>query len=302
MPDPELMRRFQRRLRYQQARSWQKPLLDPGRFVANQLRKYGVPRREVGSVYGASTFYLPEFSVVEGEMVSQEIASYSVFEPALTAAFLHLVQPGQVVLDIGMHLGYYATLFAVLVGSEGRVHAFEPTPSTRELARRNTDRFPQIAVHPLALWSSSGTLSLRDYGVKWMGWNSLRTAKLDEEPVTPKQIDVKTTTLDEFRGTLPENPRVALIKIDAESAERDIIAGGKGLLRKDQPLISVEVGDHQGSKESRRLVEDLRALDYMPWEFKGGQFVPHQPRNQYTYDNLVFAPDSAPLNQQPAGS
>src|SRR5687768_467186 len=124
MPDPELLTRFRTCLKYQQAKAWQKPLLNPRRFVTNQLRKYGLPSRNAGTVYSTPTFYLPDFTVVEGEMVSQGIESYSLFEPELTEAFLHLVQPGQTVLDIGMHLGYYATLFAVLVGKQGRVHAF----------------------------------------------------------------------------------------------------------------------------------------------------------------------------------
>jgi len=295
MANPEMLKRFRGCVRYQGARWWQKPFFNPRRFLANQLRKRGFLSGIPGEIGAVPTFHLVQFAIVEGEMVSQQIASYGVYEPDSTEAFLHLIKPGQVVLDIGMHLGYYATLFAALVEKSGEVHAFEPTSSTREIALLNTKRFLQIQVHPLAVWSSPRTLLLRDYGPKWMGFNSLVRVKLDEEPAPPKEIEVQTTTLDEFRSSL-RRP-VALIKIDAESAERDIVRGAKGLLERDQPVISAEVGDRADSKESRLLVEDLIVLGYTPWEFRSGRFRRHQTRERYAYDNLIFAPASRDLSE-----
>jgi FkbM family methyltransferase len=295
MPETEILARFESCLRYQQARSWQKPLLSPGRFLANQLRRYGLDFHRPGSVHQVRAFHVREFNVVQGELVSQQIASYSFFEPELTGAFLHLVKPGEVVLDIGMHLGYYATLFAVLVGERGEVHAFEPTPTTREIGELNTRKFPQIKVHPVALWSSARRMVLRDYGLRWMGFNSVTSIKLEEEPAPAREIEVKAVTLDQFSAELKPGSKVALMKIDAESAERDILAGGRNLLERDKPLISVEVGDHSASRESRQLVEDLMGMGYLPWEFKGGRFSRHQPLEIYAYDNLVFAPSGTVL-------
>jgi FkbM family methyltransferase len=288
MAEDEILARFQSCLRYHKARPWKKPLLNPVRFLGNQFRKYGLDFRRPGSVHPVRAFHFPQFNIVQGELVSEQIASYCLFEPELTEAFLHLIGPGEVVMDIGMHLGYFATLFAVLVGQRGEVHAFEPTPATREIGKLNTRRFPQIKVHPLAVWSSARTLILRDYGLHWMGFNSVTKIKLDQEPATPKEIEVRTVTLDAFSSDLGK--RIALLKIDAESAEREIVAGGKALIERDRPLISVEVGDQSASKESRLLVNDLTALGYVPWEFGAGGFRRHEPRERYSYDNLIFAP------------
>ncbi|MBI4660983.1 MAG: FkbM family methyltransferase [Verrucomicrobia bacterium] len=294
MDAPQLLKGFQACRRYRQAPAWQKPWIDPRRFLRNQLMRFGVSPGQPGNLRTVAAFHLPEFTVVSGEGVSQEISSYGFFEPDLTEAFLRLIKPGQVAIDIGMHLGYYATLFALVAGEQGQVHGFEPTPSTREIAKRNTDRFPQIQVHPFAVWSSIGTLRFQDFGLQWMAFNSFGKPKLGAEPVKPNEIEVQTTTLDRFRESL-DRP-VALVKIDAESAEREIVAGGTSLLKTDRPIVTVEVGDSDGSGSSRALVGDLVALEYVPWEFRTGRFLRHELRAEYTYDNLIFAPGQRDLS------
>ncbi|MSU20420.1 MAG: FkbM family methyltransferase [Pedosphaera sp.] len=294
MSDATLLQRFHACLHYKQAKPWQKPFLNPRRFARNQMRKRGLVAADPGALRAVPTFHLPEFTVVSGEFVSEEISSYGLFEPELTEAFLRLVKPGQVVVDIGMHLGYYATLFAVLVGAQGEVHAFEPTPSTREISRRNTSRFAHVTVHPFAVWSSVQTIAFQDFGLRWMAFNSLAQAKIAEAPVPAKQIDVQTITLDQFRHSLGK--RVSFVKIDAESAEREILAGARELLGMDQPIVSVEVGDRGGARDSRSLVNDFRELDFAPWEFGSGRFSRHEPREIYDYDNLIFAPARSDLS------
>ena len=290
--EQSLIDRFHSCLRYARAERWEKPFLDPKRFLSNQLRTRGWTKLKPGEQRTIETFYLRSFTVVTGEKVSEQIASYGVYEPELTEAFLRLVRPGQTVLDIGMHLGYYATLFATLVGSKGSVHAFEPTPSTRQLAARNIALFPQITLHPEAVWNKNETLTFRDYGIDWMAFNSFTEAKMAGAPA-PREFSVQTVTLDSFRATLGQ--RISLIKIDAESAEAQIIDGASALLKMDQPLLSLEVGDLGHQSAGAALIKLLQQQSYEPWEFKRGQFARHQIAQNYSYDNLIFAPRAADL-------
>jgi len=270
-----------------------KPFLNPARFLRNQLRRR-FHTASPGALARTDAFHWRDFTVVEGECVSEAIIHYGIYEPALTEAFLRLVTPGQVVVDVGMHLGYFTTLFAVRVGPAGAVHAFEPTPSTREIARHNTRRCPQVQVHPYALWSASQELSFQDFGLQWMAFNSLSRPRLEGVQATPKTYRVQTTTLDEFRRTLSRP--VALVKIDAESAELEILKGADALLAQDRPILTLEVGDAPaGSTASRDLVAWLSARGYRSWEWRKGGFHRHEARDHYEYDNLVFAPESREL-------
>lgn len=284
------MGRLRRLESYRKARGWQKPLIAPSRFFRNQWRKLTWSPARAGQTLEAETIHLDRFAVVSGEAVSEEIAGYGVYEAGLTEAFLNLIKPGALVVDVGMHLGYYTTLFATLAGATGEVHAFEPTPSTRELAARNVGRFSNITVHPFAMWSRKQTMTFRDYGVKWMAFNSFTAAKLGDGPKEAKEIQVICTTLDEFRRQLTRP--ISVMKIDAESAELEIIKGGRETLLSDRPVVSMEVGDADGQSASGAVVQAMRELHFRPWQFVGGRFEPHEPRTSYAYDNLLFAHES----------
>jgi FkbM family methyltransferase len=289
----ELFSRFERHWEYRRAPSWRKLLLNPRRVFSNRLLKYGIVRFQPGTLRTVAAFHAPRFTVVSGESVSEEIAGYGIYEPNLTAALLRLIKPGDTVVDIGMHLGYYSVLFALLVGERGRVHAFEPTPSTRELAQRNIGGFRQVTVHAKAVWSGEEKLAFQDYGPQWMAFNSFTEARMENFQQPAEKFTVQSTSLDAFRKQLGR--RISLVKIDAESAERQIILGGLSLLRQDGPIVTLEVGDFEGQTSSRELISLLEAQGYRPWEFMGGKFQKHQLRTTYTYDNLLFAPERVQL-------
>ena len=294
MVDSNLERQFWRCVNYKVAARWQKPFLNPVRFLRNQLHCRQIPTYKLGEQRRVNAFHLSPFTIVNGEAVSELIANYGIYEEELTEAFLHLIEPGQVVVDVGMHLGYFTALFAQLVGSGGRVHSFEPTPSTRELARANVGQFPQVTVHPFAVWSSAKTMTFRDYGIECMAFNSFTVARMENAPM-PTLFEAETMTLDQLRETL--HSPIALIKIDAESAERDILMGSASVLQSDGPIISLEVGDEgDTSGRSRELIEMTHKMNYRAWEFQNGRFAIHSVRSSYTYDNLIFAPISLDLS------
>ncbi len=290
----QLQDEFNQCARYLRARSWQKPIINPRRFLRNQWRvrtgrgkPWGVPAKH-------AAFHLSPFTIVNGEGVSESIAAYGLYEADLTEAFLRLIKPGQVVLDIGMHVGYYATIFAQLTGPTGQVHAFEPTPSTRDIAAENVARFPNLTVHAYAVWSGSQTVEFNDFGTKYMAFNSFSEPRLDGHQLTPTKFQAETIALDSFRSQLGKP--IALVKVDAESAEWNIIEGAQQLLRTDRPLVTLEVGDFGPGGQSSKLIQFIESANYRTWEFNRGKFVRHQTRTTYSYDNLIFAPSECDLS------
>ena len=64
--------------------------------------------------------------------------------------YLRKIKKGHTVLDIGANQGYYTSLFSILTGYKGQVHAFEPVPESfskleklRKLSREISDNFSE---------------------------------------------------------------------------------------------------------------------------------------------------------------
>jgi hypothetical protein len=103
--------------------------------------------------------------------------------------------------------------------------------------------------------------------------------------------EVPAISLDEYvevRGLRPD-----FVKIDAESAEIEVLRGMQATLSRFQPTVTLEVGDvsPEAPVSSRELVQFLVARGYQAFEYAGGSIIPHQVRQTYEYDNILFVPD-----------
>lgn len=68
------------------------------------------------------------------------LSVWGIYEPAITALVQDRIKPGMNVIDVGANIGYYTLLFSRLVGSEGKVYAFEPDPENAEILKINLER------------------------------------------------------------------------------------------------------------------------------------------------------------------
>ncbi|MEO7961989.1 MAG: FkbM family methyltransferase, partial [Ginsengibacter sp.] len=59
------------------------------------------------------------------------------FEYSTLQLFTTILQPGDVILDVGANAGLYSVFYSRLVGENGHVHAFEPDVNTYGLLREN---------------------------------------------------------------------------------------------------------------------------------------------------------------------
>lgn len=253
-------------------------------------------RKTGSSVRKRSTLVWGEpITVVYPDTASIDIARYGCYEEGLTKIVLNHVGPGVSFFDIGAHIGYYTMLASWLVGETGQVHAFEPTPSTFELLQSNTQGKANVKLNQVAISSASGNMTFNDYGIEYMGSNSKYVARLDKKSLsrlTPSKISVASLTLDDYVEHCGVHPD--FIKIDAESSEFEILQGMPNVLERNKPIISVEVGDMEieGVPSSAELIDYLMTKGYKPYEFVAGAFAVHQIKPRYTYDNILFLPES----------
>ncbi|HEY9851385.1 MAG TPA: FkbM family methyltransferase [Leptolyngbyaceae cyanobacterium] len=200
-------------------------------------------------------FWGEKMRVITGETVSQGIISFGYGEPSITALMLRLLELGQTMVDVGTHFGYEALLGCRLVGSQGRVICFEPSPTTFAIAHKNLAHFSQIELRQEAVADQHGTLSLQNRPIWLSAFNSLVTT-----PTQINSINVPVTTLD---LTLANRTRpVDLIKCDVEGLEMAVLKGANQLLSEDAPVLILEADmPSREGKNSSRTYEQAMYLE-----------------------------------------
>ena len=265
-------------------------IFDPGllRFITRWRA-----RRGDGRIVPAQLFFGREMKVVLPEIVSEQIFTYGLFDDVVSWLAVKATRPGDVVLDIGAHFGYFTLLFSELVGGKGRVVAFEPTPSTFGLLKGNIDRYKNVVAENMALGSKVGEAALCDHGLKYCAWNSLaeesRLGVLPPE-VTQTRVSVGLTTVDDFVKQHGLKP--GLIKIDAENFEAEVMVGAEQTICSHAPSVIMETGSAAALKAGSFLV----AHDYQLFVSEGCGSLDHWQAGldsaNTRFKDILFVPPS----------
>ncbi len=248
-----------------------------------------------GIAWRANLFFGKHISGVFPDVVFSFLYLYGYSEEGLTTMILKYLKPGMIFFDIGAHIGYESVLASVIVGKTGKVYSFEPTPSTFEQLFSNLISFRNVFVYPLAAWSKTQDLNFLDYGPFYAGCNSYREARMPEEylkKIVPKKLRVKAVSLNDFCKTFRIEPD--FVKIDAESAELEVLKGMQAVIQKNKPIISIEIGDKEVNSRngSRACIKLLEKLGYIAYGIEDGKIRQHKLKSSYhlIYDNLLFLP------------
>ena len=147
---------------------------------------------------------------------------------------------GGVFLDVGANIGFFVLPIAELVGSEGRVLAFEPAPDAAHLLRseaRARGVLSRISLYEMALSDEVGSLALRADPAH-PDDTTKRSLFIDDGPVV---AEVPIRALDELVGSgdveLPHG--VDAVKIDVEGAEVRVLRGMRRTLERHRPRMMV---------------------------------------------------------------
>lgn len=218
---------------------------------------------------------------------------YHFVEEDLTFFLLKYLKPGMTFLDVGAHIGYFSMLASFLVGPNGQVHAFEVTPRTYKMLVTNVSHLKNVRTNLIAIWSKARVINFRDYGPIYAACNSFMEGKIAPKILKRLQLHIwkaKAISLDEY--CLKNNIKPDFIKIDAESAEYEIIKGMVKTIKKYSPIISMEIGDKDFSmvKGSRESIKLLEAFGYIAFNFSNGKIVKHMLKDDYRwiFGNVVF--------------
>lgn len=162
------------------------------------------------------------------------------YEPHVMRALRRILRDGDVFLDLGAHIGYHSYFAAGLVGTTGRVFAFEPDPENYLRLKKNLEAFPYAKAEQCAIWSGETKLTFaRSESTEESGWGAL--ARVHHAPER-EQIEVESVSLDAWT----ERSAVKAIraaKIDVEGSEFEVLQGAQRVLQQMRPILLFEMNE-----------------------------------------------------------
>jgi FkbM family methyltransferase len=169
-----------------------------------------------------------------------------------------LLDPGDVAIDAGAHIGFFTIQMAAMVGSEGRVYAFEPFGANANLLEQSVveNQFrDRVVFRRAAVGAASGTATLT-FPVETLNSGGAYLLRPGTAPLAGNQkTEVPVVALD----TLELRRPVRFIKMDVEGAEPLVVRGAQRILKEDRPVILSELHPTQLDRASGVTADEFLA-------------------------------------------
>lgn len=173
---------------------------------------------------------------------------YGTFEAAELNFVNRYLRPGDKAMDVGANVGIFSVVMGATVGSKGQVFAFEPVAANVLRLEKNLRKnaLSNVQIFPVALGAAEGHMNLRM--ATDPAYSSLR--EVQGGFGGGADVLIKVRTLDGIWKELG-SPDIALVKIDVEGAEIDVLRGASSFLATCRPTLLVEANS-EGELDSLR--------------------------------------------------
>ena len=196
------------------------------------------------------------------------------YEPLLQN-YHNLIQPEDVVIDVGSNQGIYSLAFAKIVGPKGKVISIEPFKEMNNYFRYNIkiNDFKNIEIIEKVISDKIGFEEI-DFG------NGIVSASIVRNFRNSEKLKIESITIDEICKDLD---KLDFIKIDIEGAELKALKGAKDTINSLKPKLSLEVDENSFYE----VCSFLKKYDYKPFIFDDQKLVEINKINK-EYPTMIF--------------
>lgn len=199
-----------------------------------------------------------KIAVFANDYIGNQIIQHGFFEKRSLDMIFSFLAPvledikSETALDVGANIGNHSLYFSRYFSY---VQAFEPHPRAYALLAFNSQEVANIDVYNFGLGDSQGLVELNDNWAN-MGSASIKHAWTE----APNKVAAKVGLLDDVSA---EVDKIALIKIDVEGFEPNVLRGAKKTIKKHQPLILIEQLQTEFVNGSTESIEILLREGYL---------------------------------------
>jgi FkbM family methyltransferase len=186
----------------------------------NQLKTGSIKFNDNIFHYGDKDSGIPEFIITNNG-----------YEEVTLHKIESILMNDNVFFDLGANIGFYTVLGSKLVGKNGKVISFEPTPDTRKYLIKNilANDLHNVVVEPLAISNKSGKAFFE------VTDNSECNSIVLDENVVSEMIEIDTISIDDYCIKNNINS-IDLIKMDIEGQEYNALLGMNNINKKSKNL------------------------------------------------------------------
>lgn len=210
------------------------------------------------------------------------------FENGEIAFMKRTLNNGDIFIDIGSNIGLFALEASPIVGNQGHVIAFEPSPDTfgRLLENVELNNFKNIECRNKGVSDKKEMLEISISSSGYDAWNTFAPGDSDK---FHKTVSVEVNSLDDELKDI-DKKRIKLIKIDVEGWEKFVLLGAEDLLRNYNPIFMMEFTESNTFAAGymvQELYDMLVEKGYEWFKYKDDTLFPESKKLHYPYDNLI---------------
>ncbi len=176
-------------------------------------------------------------------------------------------------IDVGANVGIYSYYFSTFSES---VDSFEPVKQISSLLEAYALRCKKVKLHNVGLSNRVGKFNIYypyTISTREPNWG---LASLTNPCIDCGVLSVDVRRLDDYKFT-----NVDIIKIDVEGHEMDVVLGAVETIRRDRPILLVEIEQRHLKRPISDVFDYIIKLGYVGGFYRGGRFT---PLNEFSYE------------------
>jgi FkbM family methyltransferase len=203
--------------------------------------------------------YFGTFSCVDGDLITKNLEAFGAHSLEELNAIFSFIKEGDIVLDIGAHIGTFSIPIAQKVGSKGHIHSFEAFNQNYDLLNENIKN--NKLTNRISTYFGVVTDQSRCYRPFFDQNNSGGTYFIQEssDETTQTNSIVPDQIIDQ------DGPPISFIKIDVEGMEIDVLHACKKIIEKYKPILYMEINRHALKRQNTTpnlLEKEMKAWGY----------------------------------------
>ncbi len=225
-----------------------------------------------------------------------EILNFGDYESEEIRMINKFIKEDNIILDIGANIGWYSINLAAKV-PHGKVIAFEPIPKTFSYLKKNIalNNIKNIEAYNFGLSDKEEILDFY-YDPKLTGATSLRNLHEDREKTI---IKCEVKRMDDVVPDLVS--KVDFIKCDVEGAELFVVKGGIETIKREKPVIFLEMLRKWAGKfgyHPKDIILILKDMGYNCYCVENGKLLKiDEVNDETTATNFFFIPSEKEMNE-----